>query len=63
MNKPSKKLVAVLITGILTGCSLIPDYQRPEMPVAHQWNPSAAIGESGVNQVTWQQFYRQPAMR
>ncbi|EPH0091205.1 efflux transporter outer membrane subunit [Pluralibacter gergoviae] len=63
MNKPSKKLVAVLITGILTGCSLIPDYQRPEMPVAHQWNPSAAIGESGINQVTWQQFYRQPAMR
>ena len=31
------KHLTVAMTLALSGCSLIPDYQRPDMPVQAQW--------------------------
>lgn len=34
----SKSLLSLAVTAfVLSGCSLIPDYQRPEAPVAAQF--------------------------
>jgi outer membrane protein, multidrug efflux system len=65
----SKSLLSIAVTAfVLSGCSLIPDYQRPEAPVAAQFPqgpaysstqaPSQAAAEQG-----WKQFFHDPALQ
>jgi len=65
----SKSLLSLAVTAfVLSGCSLIPDYQRPEAPVAAQFPqgpayssdqaPSQAAVEQG-----WKQFFHDPALQ
>ncbi|WP_226455233.1 AdeC/AdeK/OprM family multidrug efflux complex outer membrane factor [Pseudomonas sp. AF03-9] len=65
----SKSLLSLAVTAfVLSGCSLIPDYQRPEAPVAAQFPqvpayssaqaPSQAAAEQG-----WKQFFHDPALQ
>lgn len=35
-----KQLLAVLISGVLAGCSLAPDYQRPDVDIINAWTPA-----------------------
>ncbi|AIG05205.1 AdeC/AdeK/OprM family multidrug efflux complex outer membrane factor [Pseudomonas fluorescens] len=64
-----KSLLSLTVTAfVLSGCSLIPDYQRPEAPVAAQFPqgpaysaaqaPSQAAAEQG-----WKQFFHDPALQ
>ncbi|MFO2463934.1 AdeC/AdeK/OprM family multidrug efflux complex outer membrane factor [Pseudomonas sp. 15FMM2] len=64
-----KSLLSLAVTAIvLSGCSLIPDYQQPEAPVAAQFPqgpayssaqaPSQAAAEQG-----WKQFFHDPALQ
>lgn len=59
-----KLLAIMLATATLTGCSLTPDYQRPDAPVA------PAYPDYGVAQVDgtaaaigWREFYRDPLLQ
>lgn len=61
MIKSSYRLAALLIAATLAGCSLIPDYQRPALPVSNHWQ--SPPGDTSVNSYTWQQFYQQPALQ
>ncbi len=65
----SKSLLSLAVTAfVLSGCSLIPDYQRPDAPVAAQFPqgpayssaqaPSQAAAEQG-----WKQFFHDPALQ
>lgn len=63
----SKSLLSLAVTAfVLSGCSLIPDYQRPEAPVAAQFPqrpgsaqaPSQPAAEQG-----WKQFFHDPALQ
>eukprot|EP01034_Spumella_vulgaris_P045253 gene45253-56360_t len=65
----SKSLLSLAVTAfVLSGCSLIPDYQQPEAPVAAQFPqgpayssaqaPSQAAAEQG-----WKQFFHDPALQ
>lgn len=65
----SKSLLSLAVTAfVLSGCSLIPDYQRPEAPVAAQFPqgpaysstqaPNQAAAEQG-----WKQFFHDPALQ
>lgn len=64
-----KSLLSLAVTAfVLSGCSLIPDYQQPEAPVAAQLPqgpayssaqaPSQAAAEQG-----WKQFFHDPALQ
>lgn len=65
-----KRSVAVLAISLLTGCSLMPTYQRPSAPVAAQW-PASAGGNTAVSSasatpqavVNWQSYFSDPALR
>nr|WP_219856681.1 AdeC/AdeK/OprM family multidrug efflux complex outer membrane factor [Stutzerimonas kunmingensis] len=51
----------------LTGCSLIPDYQRPDAPVADDW-PQGEAYQQGAAQafeqtLGWREFFRDPALQ
>ncbi|MFK0342678.1 efflux transporter outer membrane subunit [Pseudomonas asiatica] len=47
---------------LTSGCSLAPTYQRPEAPVASQWNDAASHGQQ-VDQLGWQAFIVDPVLR
>ncbi|SEJ05022.1 outer membrane protein, multidrug efflux system [Pseudomonas linyingensis] len=63
MNKSILTLSIVLALG---GCSLIPDYQRPQAPVADAWPVGAAYREAGTPAAAlpeWRSFFRDPALQ
>ncbi|PMZ98990.1 MULTISPECIES: efflux transporter outer membrane subunit [unclassified Pseudomonas] len=47
----------------LVGCSLAPTYQRPEAPVAAAWGDVAGHHGKSVEQLDWQAFIVDPALR
>jgi multidrug efflux system outer membrane protein len=62
-------LTGALVMGLaLTGCSLVPKYERPEAPVAAQWPASAgstqadAAGQAAAD-MAWQAFVTDPQLR
>lgn len=62
-------LSLAVATALLSGCSLIPDYQRPDAPVAADWPQGAAYGDAAREGSTpaadlqWQAFFRDPTLR
>lgn len=63
----NKSLLTIALAAALGGCSLIPDYQRPESPVAASWPEGEAYaqqsGASQAQKLAWQQFFRDPQLR
>ncbi|MGY2174481.1 efflux transporter outer membrane subunit [Pseudomonas azotoformans] len=57
------KLSALALAGLLGGCSLIPDYHRPEAPVPAQYPQQGvyALAQSGTSD--WQQLFHDPALQ
>ncbi|WXL24927.1 AdeC/AdeK/OprM family multidrug efflux complex outer membrane factor [Ectopseudomonas mendocina] len=64
--KASLLSLAVAVS-LLSGCSLIPDYERPATPVAQAWpaGPAAqaAAGSDAAEVLEWNSFFRDPALR
>src|SRR5471032_1937278 len=65
----SKSLLSVAVAAfVLSGCSLIPDYQRPAAPVAAQYpqgpaySPAQAANVAAAEQ-GWRQFFADPALQ
>jgi outer membrane protein, multidrug efflux system len=57
--------IAALAIG-LGGCSLIPDYQRPALPVTPQWPRHSADTQDGTTAAAnlgWRDFFIDPVMR
>ncbi|MEC4022431.1 AdeC/AdeK/OprM family multidrug efflux complex outer membrane factor [Pseudomonas fulva] len=65
----TKSLLSLAVTAfILGGCSLIPDYQTPEAPVAAQWPQGPAYSPTQSADVAaaeqgWRQFFNDPALQ
>lgn len=63
----NKSLLSLALMTALTGCSLIPDYQRPDAPVADDW-PQGEAYQQGAAQASeqtlgWREFFRDPALQ
>lgn len=66
-----KKSLLAVVVGMLavSGCSLIPDYQRPNAPVENAWPHGQAYDALTVNRdqqaadIGWRDFYRDPALQ
>jgi len=64
MLKPLFPLLAA--TTLLAGCSLIPDYLRPEAPVPAAWpqpDPAARNGAPLLGDLSWKEFFRDPGLQ
>ena len=63
----NKSLLSLALAAALGGCSLIPDYQRPESPVAASWPEGEAYaqgsGQAQAAELDWQHFFRDPQLR
>ncbi len=62
-----KSVLSLALLAALSGCSLIPEYQRPEAPVADSWPQgeayAAQAGTTAAPNLDWQTFFRDPALR
>ena len=57
---------ALLLGLVLSGCSLVPKYERPAAPVADQWPASAGAttaGSQAAADLAWQAFVTDPQLR
>lgn len=56
----TKTLIALSVTLLLGGCSMAPDYLRPELPQGATWQ-SNQTGEAAVS--SWRQQFLDPALQ
>ncbi|MGA4602400.1 multidrug transporter, partial [Ectopseudomonas hydrolytica] len=62
-------LSMAVAAALLSGCSLIPDYQRPDAPVAADWpqgeayGSAASEGSRAAADLQWREFFRDPALQ
>lgn len=54
--------IAAALVLVLSGCSFIPTYERPEAPVAASW-PSGTAESPAATSVAWQDFVQAPRLR
>ncbi|WP_172152170.1 AdeC/AdeK/OprM family multidrug efflux complex outer membrane factor [Pseudomonas tumuqii] len=65
----NKTLVSIAVASlILSGCSLIPDYQQPPAPIASQWPQGQAYAPSEAAEIAaaeqgWRDYFRDPALQ
>lgn len=60
----NKTLYATALAAALTGCSMMPDYQRPAVPVAAVWPDSAnPAGARRVSDIDWRSYYSDPRLQ
>jgi multidrug efflux system outer membrane protein len=57
-----KSLLAIALLGSISGCSLIPEYQRPAAPVPAAWENSAAA-QQAVPVPAWESFFSDAQLR
>ena len=63
----NKSLLTLALVAALGGCSLIPEYQRPDAPVHAVW-PEGEAYPQGASQASeralgWREFFRDPALQ
>ena len=61
----SKRFAMAALTLAIAGCSLTPEYQRPEAPVAAAWpqNVKLKLSSKLVRSDRWQDYFTEPRMR
>jgi len=63
----NKSLLSLALVAALSGCSLIPEYQRPDAPVPADWPQgeaySKASPEARAQALGWREFFRDPALQ
>lgn len=58
------RLALLALAVALAGCSLAPNYQRPETPVPTSWNaPAPASASASAEALNWQAFIVDPELR
>jgi outer membrane protein, multidrug efflux system len=62
-------VIALLAIAVLSACTLMPHYQRPQSPVPQRW-PADAAGASGAHspslstdQIGWRDFFTDPRLK
>lgn len=62
MKKSALNAALSLALMSATGCSLIPQYQRPQAPVEEAWPVPVEAAATGTGRVTWQAFFHDESL-
>ncbi len=54
---------AIFVAVLLAGCSLAPDYQRPDAPIPQMYPGQGGATEASAADLGWQQFFREPRLK
>lgn len=64
-----KHVITLLCATVLSGCTMIPDYMRPDLPTAASWQKEldlpelSAENKQAAHEIAWQEFFASPAMQ
>ncbi|SDR69562.1 outer membrane protein, multidrug efflux system [Halopseudomonas litoralis] len=62
-----RSLMCLAVLGVLSGCSMIPEYERPASPVADVWPTDEAYAtqnsETQAMNLGWQDFFLDPQLQ
>lgn len=58
-----RNISLLILLAIVSGCTLAPDYQRPQLPVPATWSSAAETAAETTPPLPWQEFYLDPALR
>jgi NodT family efflux transporter outer membrane factor (OMF) lipoprotein len=58
-----KKVTALVAALVLSGCTMIPKYERPAPPVPNEFPYGAATSGTAPAQLAWDQFFADPQLR
>lgn len=56
-------LLSLAVMAALGGCSFIPDYQRPEAPVAAAWETGDQAAATAAALAGWKAFFKDPELQ
>lgn len=65
----NKFVLALLSSAMLSSCTMMPDYSRPESPVNSEWPQGKAYIDlssterASIKQVSWQEFFQSPQLQ
>lgn len=57
------RLSAVFMAVLLAGCSLAPDYTRPDAPVSPTYPGQSGVNQANAADLGWEQFFREPRLK
>ena len=65
MTKHKSIIVTLLATSLISGCVLIPEYQKPDLPVEKQFVNDVVISKETHDalSVTWKQFFKSKTLQ
>ncbi|GBU10177.1 outer membrane component of copper/silver efflux system [Gammaproteobacteria bacterium] len=58
----NKSILMLTLAMLVSGCSLIPEYERPVLPVADLFPAEDARTSEGLRLVSWQQYFNDPRL-
>ena len=62
--KQYKKSALIILAALLSGCSLLPNYERPAAPVSAAWPDNAkASGTRSMSTTGWQHYFTDPRLQ
>ena len=56
-------VLSLAVLTALSGCSLIPEYERPASPVPANWTEGADQSLEQTQLIGWRSFFRDPELR
>jgi multidrug efflux system outer membrane protein len=57
------KILLTISLVLLTGCTLIPTYHRPEAPISNQWPQDSKVQSPLAADVGWREFFTDPGLQ
>ncbi len=57
------RLSAVFMAVLLAGCSLAPDYQRPDAPIPGSYPGQNGVAQASAADLGWEQFFHEPRLK
>lgn len=63
---PNRLIPFIFLAALLSGCSLIPQYKQPQMPVAESWPTGDSYGEvqtGNAAEIPWQDYFQSTSLK
>jgi multidrug efflux system outer membrane protein len=57
------RFLPVLVTGLVSGCSLAPPYEQPSVPIPSSYPSAAAPGARAAGTIDWRDYFGDPRLR
>ena len=58
-----RSVLSLAVLAALSGCSLIPEYERPVAPVPANWTEGVESNLQETQVISWRSFFKDPELQ